>query len=79
MLLFPQKKFKADEDKPKRWWHKLPGLIRSLAASITAPAELMAAVKQTGWFDQVAVQAAVTTDVPSNALPAGSWQTGEVV
>jgi hypothetical protein len=59
----------ADEEKPKSWWHTLPGVITSVAAAITAVAGLVAAVKQTGWFDQRMGKAAVTSDATVNTPP----------
>lgn len=41
----------SDADKPKNWWQTLPGIMTGLAATLTAAAGLVVAVKQTGWLD----------------------------
>lgn len=41
----------GDEEKSRGWWQTLPGIITAIAGMLTALAALVAAVKQSGWFD----------------------------
>ena len=70
-----------DGGKSKSWWQTLPGIITTVAATITALTGLVVAINQTGWFGlptppAASREAAPTPPAPpSPASPASPVQT----
>jgi hypothetical protein len=44
----------AENQKPQKWWHTVPGILTAAAAIITAVTGLVVALHQTGIFDATA-------------------------
>ncbi|MDN8612301.1 hypothetical protein [Variovorax ginsengisoli] len=59
----------SDEEKPRRWWQTLPGVITSLTAAVTAVAGLIVAVRQAGWIGPPSPPAATQSSAQVPAAP----------
>ena len=60
-----------DDEKPKSWWHTVPGIITTLTATVTALTGLVVAINQTGWLGPPTPPAATRGSAPTPPAPPG--------